>query len=189
MFDKNLAKINSADWHHTINHGDIVQFRFPVEGRVDREQPALRPCLVLDVEIFAGMVYAVLAPGMVMQGKSGSDRGLQITIDDPEVLAAEALKHPIRFEADRRICVPVSHTGFAPDEASDSPVTGRLTGLAFNRMNAVRARIHAERDIAREYRTERRRNRRKGQRKQPRTVVVERRRPKRQIRPVIGDVA
>lgn len=189
MLSNKLAKLNSVDWHDTVSHGDVVQFRFPIEGEGDQKQPAPCPCLVLDVEIFAGMVYAVLAPGMTSQGKSRSDRGFQISADDLEVPATAALNHPIRFETEQRICVPLSHEGFAPDRASDSPVTGRLTGSAFERMNAIRARIHAERDIAREARTEQRRNRRKGQRKQPRTVIVERRRPKRPIRPVIGDAA
>lgn len=59
----------------------------------------------------------------------------------------------------RRIIVHVGHSGF--DGRTKGPsIIGRLDETLLERMNAVRARIQAEADIAAYYREERRREER-----------------------------
>lgn len=58
------------------------------------------------------------------------------------------LNEPTRFVGARRLLVPLGHSGFVICRATGSPVLGRLDGGPFAAMNAVRGRIHAERDIA-----------------------------------------
>ena len=75
---------------------------------------------------------------------------------------------PTRFHALRQITVSLDNSGFDVNPAKKTPVLGRLTGDALKRLHAVRARIHAERDM--------RRSRlfgRRGSGRAPRPVTVE----------------
>ncbi|QIE54176.1 hypothetical protein G5B40_01175 [Pikeienuella piscinae] len=76
--------------------------------------------------------------------------------------------------------VSLDHPGIVLWAATGAPVMGRLSGDAVERMNSVRARIHAEADIAAERRSERRKARgARHRRTEPRPVRVEHRWPRR----------
>lgn len=137
-------------WTATLTWGDIVSFRFPV-AEEEGVKPKARPCLVLDVEDRDGLRFATLAYGTSVGGTA--NRGFEIRVSRPEEAAAAGLDRPTRFVGARRITVSVAHPGFCMHRVLGTPVLGRLTGASVDRMNRVRARIHAERDIAVYFRT------------------------------------
>ena len=142
-----------ADWRDALRHGDVVSFRFPVEG--DGATPKTRPCLVLDIEPHGARRHALLAYGTTSGSKA--NRGCEVAVIRPDLIAAAGLRRPTRFVGARRILVPLQHSAFAVSGETGSPVLGRLEGPALERLNRVRARIHAEADIAAERRDARRR--------------------------------
>lgn len=164
-------------WRDHIGVGDIVSFRFPCASEDDATPPKARPCLVLDVETIGGHHYLVLAYGTT--ATTGANRGYEIRVRSAEALASAGLHKPTRFVAARRLLVPLDSGGFVHSKATGTPVLGRLTGEPRERMHAVRARIHAERDIAADRRASRRRAS-SFRSPTPRPFVVEVRRTKRQ---------
>jgi hypothetical protein len=167
----------APDWQANLNVGDIVSYRFPVAEEPGAASPKARPCLVIDVETLAGVRYAVLAYGTT--ATAGPNRGYEINVRAAEAFAAAGLHKPTRFICARRLLVPLSSPAFVCCAATGAPILGRLTGAERERMNAVRARIHAERDIAADRRAERRtRERRRSHASRPFTVQL--RRSKRQ---------
>lgn len=169
------SQANLSDWQKELSWGDIVSFRFPVE---DAEAiPKKRPCLVLDTATVGGKRYALLAYGTTT--RSSSNRGYEIRLGAFD--ASEAgLHRPTRFVGARRLMVNLDHPGLVTSSAAGTPIIGRLSGAAFDRMNAVRGRIHAEADIAAERRAERRdRPKPRYRRTAQRDVVVELRHPPR----------
>ena len=160
------------DWQTALRPGDVVRYRFPLAGKTER-RPTLRPCLVLDVETLIGQRYAVLAPGIGADDDQVGSYDLRLA---GEALEPVGLHRPIRFLGARRLVVPLENSGFG--SAAISPILGRLDEAALERLHALRARLHAERDIAADRRAERRRRLRPMGRPQ-RPVTVEYRRPKR----------
>ena len=74
------------------------------------------------------------------------------------VLALAGVRKPTRFVCSRRIWVTLDHPGWDTNPAHPSPVIGHLAPAATRRMNAIRARNHALRDIAIDRRSSRRRD-------------------------------
>ncbi len=144
MLDKTLdARV--SEWKGHLSYGDIVRFRFPVSLPSDQDKPKVRPCLVLDTEELLGEKFAWLAYGT--SANTNSNRGYEIRLGHmPDVVAA-GLKKPTRFVGARRILVSLENSGFVCSSGTNSPIVGRLTGGAFDRLNSVRARIQAEADI------------------------------------------
>lgn len=177
MLDTTTAPLPAMtpDWRDCIAVGDVVSFRFPCA--TDDTTPKARPCLVLDIEAINGQRYALLAYGTTATG--GANRGYEIRVSFAEALASAGLHKSTRFVAARRLLVPLGSAGFACSAVTGAPVLGRLTGQTRERMQAIRARIHAERDIAADRRASRRRS---GSRRpsDPRPLVAEIRRTKRQ---------
>ena len=136
-------------WADTLAYGDIVSFRFPVNEE-DGVKPKARPCLVLDVEDRDGLTFVTLAYGTSVGGTA--NRGYEIRVNRAEDIEAAGLDRPTRFVGARRITVSTAHSGFRVNRQLGTAVIGQLSGSAFDRMNRVRARIHAERDIAAHYR-------------------------------------
>lgn len=162
-------------WIADLSWGDIVSFRFPVDD--GSEAPKKRPCLVLDTLTSGGKRYAVLAYGTSV--RSSSNSGYEVRLGAQDAIEA-GLHRATRFIGARRLTVSLDHDGFVAPDTSGNPIIGRLSGSAFDRMNAVRGRIHAEADIAAERRAERRdRPKPRHRRTQARELVVEDRHPKR----------
>lgn len=144
--------------------GDIVAFRFPCSGRGPHEEPKVRPCLVLEIRESGGRRFVEIAYGT--SADTEANRGLDIEVADDTAVAAAGLDRPTRFVGARRTMVSTDHSGFDISEGVGSPIIGRLTGKPEERMNAVRARVQAERDRVAE---------RRGRATVRRTVIVEHR--------------
>lgn len=83
--------------------------------------------------------------------------GYEIDVSKPEAMAAAGVRKPTRFVCARRIIVTVDHPGRDLNPRHATPVIGRLAPEAMERMNAIRARIHAARDIIADRRAAKRR--------------------------------
>lgn len=149
-------------WQAELQRGDVVLFRFPVaEGSQAPLSPKRRPCLVLEVHDRLGRRAATLAYGTSSSGKANS--GYNVVVSGQNSMEHAGLKQPTRFVGVRRITVSLDHSGFDLADITASPVIGRLDEALAERMNAVRARIQAEADIAREIRREKREEQRRWQ--------------------------
>jgi hypothetical protein len=167
-------------WRDHLSHGHIVLFRFPLsEGGEDAEVKA-RPCLVLDIETIAGARYAVIAYGTTSRRKANV--GEEIHVRRRDAYVAAGLDEPTRFVGARRLLVPLTHSAFVTIADSGSPVMGRLVGSELERLNTVRGRIHALRDIATERLSTRRRRSRLGLRPMRGVTVEYRELPPRTVR-------
>ena len=145
-----------AHWAAGISPGDLVSFRYPClepEGGPDKA----RPCLVLETALVRGTRYITLTYGTSVPGKAV--RGYTIRVSDPTVAALAGLRRPTCFLANRRVTVTADNPGFAVSRTRGTAVIGRLSGDELARMHAVRARLHAEADMAADRRAERRRER------------------------------
>ncbi|CUH39173.1 hypothetical protein JSE7799_01894 [Jannaschia seosinensis] len=162
----------TSAWQDHVSHGDIVSFRFPLAEERGSGQPKARPCLILDIEMHGGQRYALLAYGTTSRRRSNV--GYEVHVRRRAEYLIAGLDEPTRFVGARRLLVPLTHSGFATCRATGSAVLGRLDGAPFEAMNAVRGRIHAERDIAAD-----RRSRRRGGLRRGRDFTVERRTPRR----------
>jgi hypothetical protein len=147
MLDATTFSAATTDaWRDDLSHGHIVLFRFPLsEGGEDAEIKA-RPCLVLDIETIGGVRYAVIAYGTTSRRKANV--GEEIHVCKRDAYTTAGLNEPTRFVGARRILVPLTHTGFVDIANTGSPVLGRLVDSELERLNAVRGRIRALRDIA-----------------------------------------
>ena len=155
MFDASPTAAE-ADWKTTLSHGDVVAFRFPVVDAESGARPKTRPCLVFDTLEIRGDRYALIAYGTSVRVRA--DTGLQVRVLG--AAAGEAgLHRDTWFLGARRLLVPVGHSGFSVSAHGGTPVIGRLGGAAFERLNAVRARLDAQRDIAADRRFQKRRRR------------------------------
>lgn len=148
----NLAM--TAAWQDHLSYGDIVSFRFPLAEEEHTGRPKARPCLVLEIENKGGQRYALLAYGTTSRRRSNI--GYEVHVRRKADYLSAGLKEPTRFVGARRLLVPLNHSGFVISNATGAPVLGRIDGNPFDAMNAVRGRIHAERDIAADRRERRR---------------------------------
>ena len=134
------------DWRSCLRPGDIVVYRFPVaEGPTSSETPKARPCLVMEVETFGGRPFATIAYGT--SARSKANRGYEVPVLRAADHAAAGLHRPTRFVGFRRLLVSLHSEAFVAHGATGSPVIGRLPEGPLNRLDRVRARIHAERDM------------------------------------------
>ena len=151
MFDQMTHE--AAYWADDVQRGDIVLFKFPVRHPGLGDEPKVRPCLVLEVEMHGDHKRLVLAYGT--SAATPANRGYEIAITHVSDLQAAGLKRATRFVGARLLSVSPDHTGFDVG-GTEPPIIGRLPANRIERMNWVRARIHAERDIAADRRAERR---------------------------------
>lgn len=138
-----------------LQRGDVVLFRFPL-AEVDEEvgAPKRRPCLVLDTLTNGDERFVEIAYGT--SANTRANRGCEVIVKQSAARETAGLSKPTRFVCARRIIVHVDHSGFH-GRTKGPQITGRLDEALLERMNAVRARIQAEADIAAYYREERRR--------------------------------
>ncbi|WP_339106981.1 recombinase family protein [Thioclava sp. GXIMD4216] len=137
----------TSAWQDHISPGDIVTFRFPIRKATDGEQPKPRPCLVIEVEEWAGKQFALLAYGTSSPRKANS--GYEVHALQPEDYTRFGLDRPTRFIGKRTIMVALDNPSFDSFRKTCSPVLGRLSGQPAERLLHVRARIQADRDMAR----------------------------------------
>ncbi|MEJ2003255.1 MAG: hypothetical protein P8X77_18110, partial [Maritimibacter sp.] len=157
MFDQSppstgIAAQTARPWTATLSRGDVVLFAFP-HADEDGGKPKPRPCLVLDIAEILGKRFVSLACGTT--DATVANTGYTIGVTRRADYTGAGLDEPISFAAQTRVLVPLTHKGFPTSEPS--PVIGRLSGGAFDRMNAVRARLAAEADMRSARRDERRR--------------------------------
>ncbi|SFQ44405.1 hypothetical protein SAMN05421853_1064 [Roseivivax halotolerans] len=162
----NTSQSHTA-WKDSLAPGDVVSFCFPHE-REGSNAPKVRPSLVLDVEVRDGQRYAHLAYGTT--SPTTRRAGYAIDVTDADEIAFASLHKPTRFDAARRVIVSLANHNFDVSPTRGTPVLGRLTGRATERMHRIRARIHAEHHMRRAglFRTRRGYN-------PPREITVERR--------------
>ena len=142
----------TADWRDHPAPATSSLFAFRWLRKAARDGPKKRPCLVLDVEEIGGERFALLAYGTT--SRRSSNVGYEIHVRKRAEFTAAGLVEPTRFVGQRRLLVPLGHSGFVICRATSSPVLGRLDGDPLRRLHAVRGRIHAERDIAASRRTD-----------------------------------
>ncbi|SIS85945.1 hypothetical protein SAMN05421759_104364 [Roseivivax lentus] len=129
--------------------GDVVLFRFPLAEEDDEPgAPKRRPCLVLDTLTKGDDRFVEIAYGT--SADTRANRGYEVIVKQPAARATAGLSKPTRFVCARRIIVHVNHSGFH-GRAKGPHIIGRLDEALLERMNAVRARIQAEADIAAYY--------------------------------------
>ncbi len=158
MFHQPQPLVPAANQLDNPQRGDVVLFRFPVADSTDQEEPPKRrPCLVLDVRRRGAECFVELAYGTSSDGRA--NRGYEVIVKHPKSRARAGLNKPTRFVCARRIIVNVKSSGFCCPDGATPPLIGRLDDALMERMNAIRARIQAEADIAAHYREERRRER------------------------------
>ncbi|QFU07171.1 hypothetical protein PARPLA_00885 [Rhodobacteraceae bacterium THAF1] len=145
----------TAAWRDEVGYGDIVSYRFPLAENGHTGRPKARPCLILETEVRDGLRYALLAYGTTSRRKSNV--GDEVHVRRRVQYLAAGLDKPTRFVCARRLLVPLTNSGFVVSCMTDSAVTGRLEGNPFERMNAIRGRFHASRDIAEDARSSQRR--------------------------------
>lgn len=155
MFDQTFQ----STWQDDIAIGDIVLFRFPT-SEPDGEAPKRRPCLVIEIPRLGGQRYVKIAYGTSSCGDA--NRGEEVIVKQTEGLAAAGLNRPTRFVGSRTLLVSVHHPGFTA--ADHDPRIGRLDPALMERLQEVRARLHAQADIAAEHRRTRRAERQRWRR-------------------------
>ena len=135
--------------------GDVVLFRFPLAEEEDEPgAPKRRPCLVLNTLTVDDDRFVEIAYGT--SADTRANRGYEVIVKQTAARATAGLSKPTRFVCARRIIVHVNHSGFH-GRAKGPHIIGRLDKALLERMNAVRARIQAEADIAAYYREEQQR--------------------------------
>lgn len=147
MLDTTSTPMATTPWADTLQRGDVVMFRFPC---ADDGPVKPRPCLVVEVDRLGGYTFIELAYGTTAQTKA--NRGYEVHIYTDVGMALAGLRQPTRFVCARRVMVAPFHRDFATTRRNPSPVIGRLDDAGIERMNGIRARIHAEQDIAAERR-------------------------------------
>lgn len=143
MLDMMNAPVATTPWADTLQRGDVVMFRFPC---ADDGPVKPRPCLVVEIVRIGDDTFVELAYGTTAQTRA--NRGYGVHIYTPIGMALAGLRQPTRFVCARRVIVNANNRDFATKRLDPSPVIGRLDNAGIERMNAVRARIHAEHDIA-----------------------------------------
>lgn len=138
-----------------LQRGDVVLFHFPLAEEDDEPgAPKRRPCLVLDTMTKGDERYVEIGYGT--SADTRANRGYEVIVKHPAARATAGLSKPTRLVCARRIIVHVDHSGFHGRTKGPKTI-GRLDETLLERMNAVRARIQAEADIAAFYQEERRR--------------------------------
>ena len=151
MFDQMTQK--PAHWADHVRPGDVVLFRFPVPFPQTKDgRPGIRPCLVVEVDDRGEERRFVLAYSTTATTRSNG--GYDIAVTHVADLKTAGLRKATRFIGTRLLSVSPIHAGFDVG-GSGAPVVGHLTGSRLERMQWVRARLHAEHDIAADRRRER----------------------------------
>lgn len=126
-------------WADELRLGDVAMCALSPADQPDAA-PVRRPWLLIDHETRLGRRCAVLAPAR--EGRPQAARGYEVVVALPRDLRAAGLRRRAVFCCRRPRVVPL-------DDLRGVRL-GRLEGGRLERLNAVRARLDAERDIRRE---------------------------------------
>ena len=145
---------SAAEDHTSLQHGDVVLFRFPFNDKnAEPDVPKRRPCLVLNTLSNGDDRFVEIAYGT--SADTRANRGCEVIVKQASSRKKAGLSKPTRFVGARRIIVHVDHSGF--DGHTEGPeLIGKLDAPLLKRLNAVRGRIQAEADIAGRHREEQR---------------------------------
>jgi hypothetical protein len=146
MLDMTTTTTPAPAWAKNLQRGDLVLFHFPCAEENPAEAPKSRTCLVLETEVRGGRLHLELAYGT--SANTRANVGNEIPIDTAADMKSAGVRKPTRIVCDRRIRVTPDHPGWDINPRHPSPVIGRLSPQSLARMNAIRAKIHAHRDIA-----------------------------------------
>lgn len=133
-----LDHSNPTRWQDSLQRGDVVLFRFPVDdgdGDDGADQPKARPCLVMERAVLQGVTFLKLAYGT--SAMTRANRGHEVRVTRPEGMRTAGVREPTRFVGARAILVSPEHSGFALGPAG-SPVIGRLDAGLVARMDRIR---------------------------------------------------
>lgn len=147
------------DQSDPISIGDLI--RWPLGGGAES--------IALVVEVGAVVGWRTLILALALPDHSQPVRPATFRMTRADDLFAAGLAAPVRFELDRGVSVSPRHPCLL---TGASPLLGRLSGTALDRLNDARARLHALRDIAAARREERRGDRRTAWRPQPRASAI-----------------
>jgi hypothetical protein len=145
MLDMTTITAPTPAWAKSLQRGDIMLFRFPCAEENPVEAPKSRTCLVLDVETRAGELHIHLA--YATSANTRANVGNEIHIETPQDMAAAVMRKPTRVVCDRRTWVTPDHPGWDLNPRHPSPSIGRLSPRGIARMNAIRAKLQALRNI------------------------------------------
>lgn len=154
MLQLNTQTAPMPAWGDDLQRGNVVLFRFPCAEEHPVEEPKRRTCLIVEVEDRAGHRFVELAYGT--SAETGANTGDEIRVAAPEEIALAGVRRPTRFVCSRRVTVTLDHPGWDTNPAHPSPILGQLAPTATRKLNAIRARIHARRNIIADRRASRR---------------------------------
>ncbi len=154
MFHQSHPNVLAADPAPSLQRGDVVLFRFPLNDKnAEPGTPKRRPCLVLNTLSSGDDRFVEIAYGT--SADTRANRGYEVIVKHPTSREEAGLSKPTRFVGARRIIAHVNHSGF-DGQAKGPEIIGKLDAPLLERLNAVRARIQAEADIVAHYREEQR---------------------------------
>ncbi|WP_209427455.1 hypothetical protein [Pararhodobacter sp. SW119] len=134
-------RANGAPWQKRLAVGDVVCCLFPLPSANLRVTPAPRPCLILEVCKVVGRQYAVLALGCAARSFLPHVAELQVT--SPEEIRLAGLAQPTRFLLLQRVTVPLNDSAFLIHPNTATPIMGRLSDAARERLRELQVRLHS----------------------------------------------
>jgi hypothetical protein len=129
-------------WTDTVSRGDVLWINPAGPGATQTPLP----CLVLEVEAAPRGKRLLVAPSVA--GRADRTQAYEVALRTERECHAAGVSGPTRFLGAARIFLRTTSASIHIPQGAVSPISGRLTGVVLSRMNRVRARIYAERDIA-----------------------------------------
>ena len=154
MLQLNTLPAPMPAWGDDLQRGDVVLFRFPCAEECPVEKPKRRTCLVVEVEDHGGHRFVEIAYGTSAETKANI--GDELRVAAPDEIAQAGVRKTTRFVCSRRITVMLDHPGWDTNGAHPSPIIGHLAPAPMRKLDAIRARIRALRDVAADRRASRR---------------------------------
>jgi hypothetical protein len=144
MLDLSYPDTTGEDhWTHRLRRGDIL--RLPMTQGQPRPTPHLCPWLFLDYRVCRERECLELAAGFPLAQAAGPDC---VTVREHVDVERAGLGAPHRFDLSQRRLLQLSDPIITNRLQPRPPIIGRLSRSKVERMNAIRVRHFAQRDIA-----------------------------------------
>lgn len=124
-----------ADWTGSVSPGDLVLSRFPFPSTEDCQTRCLRPCLVLDRDMYLGAMFLALVPGVPVQLEE--QRPGDLIVDESALFAGYKHLGPIRFLPELTDRFDTGY-GVAFPRDRGSTVIGRVHGAMLGAVEHMR---------------------------------------------------